>query len=74
MEFITLALKAYESMEKLARKISTAINQTECDERPEFLNNTLGENVTIVVEWDFVKECESSCSTPTAWNDPGYFS
>ena len=68
-----MALKAYESMEKLARKISTAINQTECDERTEFLNNTLCENVTIVVEWDFVKECESSCSTPTAWNDPGYF-
>ena len=73
MGCITLELQAYESMEKLARKISTAINQTECDERPEFLNNTLGENVTIVVEWDFVKECESSCSTPTAWNDPGYF-
>ena len=60
-------------MEKLARKISTAINQTECDERPDTYNNTLGENVTIVIEWDFVKECESSCSSLLAWNDPGYF-
>ena len=63
-------------MEKLARKISTAVNQTECDERPEFLNGTLGENITIVVEWDYVKECESFCSTHLAWHDnfTGYFS
>ena len=73
MEFITLALKAYESMEKLARKISTAINQTECDEMPQFENTTSGENVTIVIEWDFVKECDSNCDTHSAWHLPGYF-
>ncbi len=62
-------------MEKLAKKISTAVNQTECDERPDFINNTLGENETVVIEWDFVKECESSCSTNLAWDDnnTGYF-
>ena len=60
--------QAYNSIQILAKKMSTSVNQTNC-------LKTIGSvdedgNEVELTEWKFVKECSSDCELDEAWDDP----